>query len=72
MRFLSTLFLFVGYCFIYAAVAAGGKFATEPWAVLFADAYEAPDPTSQQFAQAAGPGYTPLSPVSPIRPRTTG
>ena len=46
MRFLSTLLMFGGYMLVYAAVAAGGKFATEPWAGLFADAYtESTDPT---------------------------
>ena len=39
MRFLSTLLLFSGYALIYAAVADGGKFATDPRLVLFADAY---------------------------------
>lgn len=39
MRFVSTLLVFAGYCFVYASVAAGGRFATEPWAGLFADAY---------------------------------
>lgn len=39
MRFLGTLLVFAGYVFVYASVAAGGKFATEPWAGLFADAY---------------------------------
>lgn len=39
MKFLGTLLVFAGYVFVYASVAAGGKFATEPWAGLFADAY---------------------------------
>lgn len=39
MRFLAIFLVFVGYMFVYAAVAAGGMFATEPWAGLFADAY---------------------------------
>lgn len=39
MRLVSTLLVFAGYTLIYAAVAAGGKFATEPWAGLYADAY---------------------------------
>lgn len=39
MKFLGILFVFFGYVFVYASVAAGGKFATEPWASLFADAY---------------------------------
>lgn len=39
MKFLGILFVFFGYVFVYASVAAGGRFATEPWAALFADAY---------------------------------
>jgi hypothetical protein len=41
VRFLGILFVFFGYMFMYAATAAGGKFAAEPWASLFADAYTA-------------------------------
>lgn len=44
---------------MYASVAAGGKFATEPWAGLFADAYTGAQVTgntgpitNQQLAQA--------------------
>lgn len=56
MRFLSTLLMFAGYTLVYAAVAAGGKFATEPWAGLFADAYtESLDP-SQKQQPGAPPG----------------
>lgn len=39
MKFLSALLIFAGYMLVYAATAAQGKFATEPWAGLFADAY---------------------------------
>lgn len=39
MKFLGILFVFFGYMLVYASVAAGGKFATEPWAGLFSDAY---------------------------------
>lgn len=39
MRFRNILMLLAGYTLIYGSVAAGGKFATEPWAALFADAY---------------------------------
>lgn len=39
MRGLATLLIFGGYMLVYAAVADQGKFATEPWAALFADAY---------------------------------
>lgn len=40
MRFLGVLLLLGGYTFIYAAVARGGVFATEPWMGLVSDAYE--------------------------------
>jgi hypothetical protein len=39
VKILGILFVFFGYVFVYASVAAGGRFATEPWAALFADAY---------------------------------
>lgn len=39
MKFLSGLFLLGGYTLIYAAVAKQGRFASEPWAGLLADAY---------------------------------
>lgn len=43
MKFLGTLFLFVGYSLVYAAVARGGVFATDPWNGLFFDAYTDPN-----------------------------
>lgn len=39
MKPLPIVLTFIGYTLIYAAVAAGGKFATEPWAGFYADAY---------------------------------
>lgn len=39
MKALAILLVFGGYSLVYAAVANQGKFATEPWAGLFADAY---------------------------------
>lgn len=41
MKFLAIILTFGGYTLIYAAVAKQGRFATEPWAGLFADAYVA-------------------------------
>lgn len=72
MAFLGTLFVFGGYILVYASVARGGKFATDPWAGLYADAYEdtgaaatttaaAPTglPTGTQVNQATNPqGFT--------------
>lgn len=53
MKFLGILFVFFGYMLVYASAAAGGKFATEPWAGLFADAYTgAPAPPTPTIAQA--------------------
>lgn len=64
MRFLSSILLFAAYVLIYSAVAAGGKFATEPWAALFADAYMTPDsgptpPGQQGSPTASSPGLSP-------------
>jgi len=39
MKALYALLIFGGYMLIYAATAKQGKFATEPWAGLLADAY---------------------------------
>lgn len=39
MEFVGILLTFGGYILVYAAVAHGGEFATEPWAGLYADAY---------------------------------
>lgn len=78
MKFLGILLVFAGYVFVYASVAAGGKFATEPWASLFADAYTGTQTTgntsgqitNQQLARAGrtrgirGP-ITPLSQTPP-------
>lgn len=51
MKPLPIVLIFSGYALIYAAVAAGGKFATEPWAGLFADAYTETGKNTQ------GPNY---------------
>jgi hypothetical protein len=39
MAFLGTLLIFAGYTLVYGAVAKGGRFATDPWAGLYLDAY---------------------------------
>jgi len=39
MQFVGILMLFGGYILVYAAIAAGGWFALEPWAGLYTDAY---------------------------------
>lgn len=58
MKFLGTLFVFFGYVFVYASTAAGGKFATEPWAGLFADAYTGTASAAAQAQVATqGPGF---------------
>ena len=54
MRFLSTLLVMGGYVLVYAAIANHGKFATDPWLGVLADAYQdqpttapsAPSPTT--------------------------
>jgi len=42
MGFIGTLLIFAGYTLVYGAVAKGGRFATDPWAGLYADAYTTP------------------------------
>ena len=73
MKLVGILFLFFGYVFVYASVAAKGRFASEPWAALFADAYTDASTTTEAFQQTAaqtlgGPAsaYTPLSPKAPF------
>lgn len=39
MGFLSIAVSFIGYVLVYGSVANHGRFATEPWSGLFADAY---------------------------------
>lgn len=39
MKALAIILMFSGYTLIYASVANQGRFATDPWAGLFADAY---------------------------------
>lgn len=48
MKFLSKLLLLAGYTLVYASVANHGKFATEPWAGLFGDAYATPSTQTQK------------------------
>lgn len=65
MKLLGILFVFAGYVLVYAATAAGGKFATDPWASLFADAYTdaggqgAPLPTTGTIAPGVVSSYPP-------------
>lgn len=72
MRFLGTLLLLGGYTLVYAAVADAGKFATDPWAGLFADAYSRHHKGQQQ--QGTGPtghgGNTSGQTGGSSRPRT--
>lgn len=39
MGFLSVTLLFTGYILVYAATANHGRYAQNPWAGVFADAY---------------------------------
>lgn len=57
MAFLGTLLLFGGYMLVYAATANHGKFATEPWAGLVADAYDrtTPPPASSSTGTGKAP-----------------
>ena len=38
-RLLGPILLFFGYVLVYAGIAHGGVFATDPWNGIFADAY---------------------------------
>ena len=67
MRFVGTLLLLAGYTLLYGSVANGGKFATNPWAGLFTDAYPKPQ---QQQPQQGMPGQPPMT-RAPIRPRAS-
>lgn len=39
MQALAIILVFGGYTLVYAATAKQGRFATDPWSGLFADAY---------------------------------
>ena len=39
MKAFAILLTFMGYTLVYAAIAKQGRFATDPWTGLFADAY---------------------------------
>lgn len=72
MKSLAILLVFGGYTLVYAATANGGKFASEPWAGLFADAY-----TTDLTIQPGQPGYPqggqgPVTKVPKGRIRTPG
>jgi len=69
VQFIGILLVFGGYTLVYAAVASGGKFATEPWAGLYADAYGLDNQDWAQLAhQALGGRFTPLTPTFPTSP----
>lgn len=64
MKALSMVLVFGGYMLIYAAVANQGKFATEPWAGLFADAYTGPASTVSQSTSTSSSSDTTLQVAS--------
>jgi hypothetical protein len=39
MKFVAIIMTFIGYVLVYAGVANGGKFATQPWMGIIDDAY---------------------------------
>lgn len=67
MRLVGTLLLFGGYVLVYASVANGGKFATEPWAGLFTDAYDVQPNLSATPGAGGTPGVS--GSPKPLRPR---
>lgn len=58
MKAFAILLTFAGYTLVYAAVANRGRFATDPWAGLFADAY-----TSNAAIATAEQGTNPNAPT---------
>lgn len=40
MTFLGIFLVWLGYVLFYAGIANHGRFATQPWAGVFADAYD--------------------------------
>lgn len=56
--------VFAGYTLVYAAVAKQGAFATDPWAGLFADAYEDLPPINLE-GTTIQPSYTGPTPTPP-------
>jgi len=77
LQFIGILLVFGGYTLVYSAVAGGGRFATEPWAALYGDAYTLDNQdwaNLANMAAAAGTGlkpnvpggFSPLSPTPPV------
>lgn len=54
MKFLGIYLLLGGYILVYASVANGGKFATDPWNGVFGDAYPPSNVGSAVSKAAAG------------------
>lgn len=62
------ILVFIGYTLIYAAVANRGRFATDPWGALLADAYD----TTPGTPSAVSPLPPTTSPtVDPTAPAAT-
>lgn len=77
MQFIGILLVFGGYTLVYAATAHGGRFATEPWAGLYADAYGNPGQDAVIPGNLSGnPSFAPNAGNAPALPlpvfHTTG
>lgn len=62
MKFLSMFLVFGGYLLVYAATANSGRFATEPWAGVLADAYTVPPTHKQTIPPLMGGATGPILP----------
>jgi hypothetical protein len=61
VQFIGVLLVFGGYMLVYAAVAHGGVYATEPWLSLYADAYTGK-------TGGTGPSIPSTNPLAPLSP----
>lgn len=68
MKFVATIMVFIGYVLVYAGVANGGKFATQPWMGILDDAYSQGSST----ASSSGSGGSASSNAGSATPKQQG
>lgn len=54
MKFVAIIMTFIGYVLVYAGVANGGKFATQPWMGIIDDAYSQGSSASSSSGSGGG------------------
>lgn len=69
MKFVAIIMTFIGYVLVYAGVANGGKFATQPWMGIIDDAYSQ---GSSAGASAGGSGGSASSNAGSAAPTQKG